>query len=171
MSNFDEIRSLLALVAHRQIHSDAGGATVFCVVLADGFIVDCGSDGYSEKRATLSMSPKEFREALVKPGYDWTVHKTPKGFTYLEATGIKSSGFNRLSTLSVIRRENGTFEAKSAGYGTRAKWLHVYTDSTLARALRGLQDYYEYMANTYGGHASAIRNARKASTAVDEAAA
>jgi len=118
------------------------------------------------------MNAKEFREALTKimPGYDWTVHKTPKSFAsiglgYLEATGIQSSGFNRLSTLSVARREKDgvvTFEAKSAGYGTRAKWLHVYTDTTLARALRGLQDYYEYMANTYGGHARALQNARKA---------
>lgn len=112
------------------------------------------------------MTAKEFREALIKimPGYDWTVHKEPKGSTYLSATGIKSRGFNRLSTLSVIRREKdgaATFEAKSAGYGTRAKWLHVYTDVTLARALRGLQDYYEYMANTYGGHARALQNSRK----------
>ncbi|API52836.1 hypothetical protein BMW22_15530 [Rhizobium leguminosarum] len=53
MNEFDILRSPLALVAHRQIHSDAGGATVFCVVLADGFIVECGSDGYSEKRASL----------------------------------------------------------------------------------------------------------------------
>lgn len=116
------------------------------------------------------MSPNDFRAELTKimPGYDWTVHKTPKGFTYLSATGIKSSGFNRLSTVSVTRREKDkdgvvTFEAKSAGYGTRAKWLHVYTDLTLARALRGLQDYYEYMANTYGGHARALQSARKAS--------
>jgi hypothetical protein len=66
VSDFDTIRSPLALVAHRQIHSDAGGATVFCVVLADGFIVDCGSDGYSERRAKLlaeavnSSGPEKF---------------------------------------------------------------------------------------------------------------
>lgn len=53
MSDFDLIRSQQAIVAHRQIHSDCGGATVFCVVLADGFIVECGSDGYSQKRAAL----------------------------------------------------------------------------------------------------------------------
>lgn len=45
------LRSPQALVCHRQIHSDAGGATVFCVVLADGFIVECGSDYYAQKRA------------------------------------------------------------------------------------------------------------------------
>lgn len=112
------------------------------------------------------MTPNEFREALKKimPGYDWTVHKTPKGFTYLSATGIQSSGFNRLSTLAVIRREKDgvvSFEAKSAGHGTRAKWLHTNTDGTLARALRGLQDHYEYTANTYRGHAAALKTGRQ----------
>lgn len=53
MTDIETLRGPLAIVAHRQIHSDAGGATVFCVVLADGFIVECGSDGYSEKRAIL----------------------------------------------------------------------------------------------------------------------
>lgn len=53
MIDFETIRGPLALVAHRQIHSDCGGATVFCVVLADGFIVECGSDGYSQKRAMI----------------------------------------------------------------------------------------------------------------------
>jgi len=66
VSDLDVLRSPLALVAHRQINSDAGGATVFCVVLADGFIVDCGSDGYSKKRAELlaaavnSAGPEKF---------------------------------------------------------------------------------------------------------------
>lgn len=49
---FAELRSERAVVAHRQINCEYGGATVFCVVLADGFIVECGSDGYSQKRAT-----------------------------------------------------------------------------------------------------------------------
>lgn len=66
MSEFDTLCGPLAIVAHRQIHSDAGGATVMCVVLADGFIVECGSDGYSEKRAKLlaeavnSSGPEKF---------------------------------------------------------------------------------------------------------------
>jgi len=51
MSDIDILLSPQALVAHRQINSDAGGATVFCVVLADGFIIECGSDGYSQQRA------------------------------------------------------------------------------------------------------------------------
>lgn len=66
MADYDIIKGPTALVAHRQINSDCGGATVFCVVLADGFIVECGSDGYSEKRAMLladavnSFGPEKF---------------------------------------------------------------------------------------------------------------
>lgn len=40
-----------AIVCHRQINSEVGGATVYCVRLADGFLVDCGSDGYAKFRA------------------------------------------------------------------------------------------------------------------------
>lgn len=61
-----------ALVCHREINSEAGGATVFCVVLADGFILDCGSSGYSERRAKALAAvinvagPERFsREGLV----------------------------------------------------------------------------------------------------------
>lgn len=51
--DFDVLRSDMAIVAHRQINGDMGGATVQCVVLADGFILECGSDGYAQKRAKL----------------------------------------------------------------------------------------------------------------------
>jgi len=51
MTDMDLLRSPKALVCHRQINGECGGATVHCVVLADGFIVECGSDGYAEKRA------------------------------------------------------------------------------------------------------------------------
>lgn len=120
-------------------------------------------------------SAKDFREALLKimPGYQWTVHRP--GAFWLAATGIQSSGFNRLSTLSVVRRERGgeggpvEYEAKSAGFGTRAKWLHTNTDATLASALRGLQQHYEAMEAKYGGHARALKNAR-AATATGEGA-
>lgn len=113
------------------------------------------------------MNAKEFRAELVKimPGYSWTVHKTPKGMTYLSATGTQSSGFNRLSTLSVVRLEEdgvASYEAKSAGFGLRARWLHTSTDGTLARALRGLQDHYEHVSNTYASHANALKKGRKA---------
>ncbi|MEY2335717.1 hypothetical protein [Acidithiobacillus ferrianus] len=113
------------------------------------------------------MNINEFRKELVKimPGYNWTCHQSriPE---YLSATGTQSSGFNRLSTLSIIRREQeGTvkYEAKSAGFGLRAKWLHSAEDRSLARVLRGLQDYYEHMANTYGAHAEHLKVGRRRS--------
>lgn len=105
----------------------------------------------------------EFRKELtgVMPGYKWTVHKTGEG--YFHATGIQSSGFNRLSTLSVVRLKRAGvvfYEVKSAGYGTRAKWLHCNSDITLARALRGLQSHYEQVANKYRSHASSLQLGR-----------
>ena len=125
----------------------------------------------------MAMSSKEFRAELVKimPGYSWTVHQDRTGKwlreqfpatpLVLTATGTKSSGSNRLSTLEVSRREdNGqvTYTAKSSGYGTRARWLHEHKAGTLARALRGLQDHYEAMASTYATHAADLKHARAA---------
>lgn len=61
------LKSPTAIVARRQVHSDCGGATIHCVVLADGFIVECGSDGYADRRAILlaqavnSTGPEKFR--------------------------------------------------------------------------------------------------------------
>ncbi|MGB3833776.1 MAG: hypothetical protein WA975_18145 [Mesorhizobium sp.] len=112
------------------------------------------------------MTPKEFRAELVKimPGYSWTVHRSSND-AYMEATGITTSGFNRLSTLRIVRAEENdgspVYEAKSAGFGTRAPWLHTNADGTLARALRGLQQHYQMMAATYAGHARALENARQ----------
>ncbi|TGQ95375.1 hypothetical protein EN851_07585 [Mesorhizobium sp. M8A.F.Ca.ET.208.01.1.1] len=113
------------------------------------------------------MTPKEFRAELTKlmPGYSWTVHKS-RSDALLKATGIKSSGFNRLSTLLVERRDNYAatgrpwYEVKSAGFGLRAPFLADCSDGTLARALRGLQTHYETMASTYLGHAMALQSAR-----------
>lgn len=53
MADLELLRSDKAIPCHRQIHGESGGATVFCVVLADGFIVDCGSDGYAQRRSTI----------------------------------------------------------------------------------------------------------------------
>lgn len=53
VSDFETLRSDRAIPCHRQIHSEAGGATVYCVVLADGFTIDCGSDGYAQGRSML----------------------------------------------------------------------------------------------------------------------
>jgi len=97
----------------------------------------------------------DFRKELLKvmPGYKWTVHREfNMGSVYMAATGIQTSGYNRLSTLEVVRRETDeptNYTVKSSGYGTKASWLGEYTDSTLERALRGLQNYYESMAMLY----------------------
>lgn len=117
------------------------------------------------------MNSKTFREELVKimPGYTWTVHQSSVP-ERLAATGVQSSGSNRLSTLSVTRDErNGPliYEAKSAGYGLRAPWLHKHSDRTLARALRGLQDHYEAVANQYRKHAMDLKHARAAAQSLD----
>lgn len=114
----------------------------------------------------MTFSRDDFRKELVKtmPGYKWTVHK---GFgpDVFDATGIKSSGFNRLSTLSVVRRPckwgGVEYEVKSAGFGTRARWLHTNVDGTLVRALRGLQEHYEATANAYHIAAAHLQSARK----------
>jgi len=111
------------------------------------------------------MNSKEFRAELVKimPGYKWTVHqsRTPE---LLIATGIQYSGSNRLSTLSIDRVERKgqkpTYQAKSAGYGRRAMWLHANNDGTLALALRGLQDHYERQEAMYRSHAKALQQGR-----------
>ncbi|ELT50258.1 MULTISPECIES: hypothetical protein [Brucella] len=108
-----------------------------------------------------------FRKELTRlmPGYQWTVHKSTNE-NRLEATGIQSSGFNRLSTLSVVRSVHGqgvvTYSAKSAGYGRRARWLHANTDITLASALRGLQNFYEAQAGLFRKHASSLERGRTA---------
>lgn len=100
------------------------------------------------------MKPADFRKELIKlmPGYKWTVHQSSRPDHYLSATGTQSSGFNRLSTLRVERRENYAgggrprYEAKSAGYGCKAPWRYVADGRSLAQALRNLQDHYERQA-------------------------
>lgn len=114
-----------------------------------------------------TMNSVDFRKELIKimPGYKWTVHR-PNIYIkrFLSATGITTSGFNRLSTLDIIRREkNGCveYEVKSAGFGKNAPWLSEYESPTLAQALRGLQNHYENRARVYRGHALALEYARK----------
>lgn len=118
------------------------------------------------------MTPKDFREELKKvmPGYKWTVHnnnlylndETSGAFC---ATGIKSSGSNRTSTIQAIYRwDIGTseYEVKSAGYGTKSPWVWEVTAQTLKKALRVLQTYYERQSALYGGCAADLQNGRKA---------
>lgn len=133
----------------------------------DHLAAPCGERVEIISRRRMVEGSAAFRAELVKlmPGYEWTVHQS-RSSQRIEATGTQSSGFNRLSTLSVVRSEGAhgvTYEAKSAGYGLRAPWLHSNTDGTLARALRGLQKHYEDRAATYRSHAAALEDGRKAS--------
>ena len=114
------------------------------------------------------MNSAKFRKELINimPRYVWTVHRIPYfAEHHLSATGIQSSGFNRLSTLKVTKFENKDgeigYDVKTAGFGKKAPWLSTYTDKTLARALRGLQNHYEIMAREYSKHAGALEFARK----------
>ncbi|ERY80301.1 hypothetical protein Q023_06145 [Pseudomonas aeruginosa BWHPSA010] len=119
-------------------------------------------------RWVTEMKQSQFRAELVKimPGYNWTVHASRSSEKRLVATGTQSSGFNRLSTLRVERRDNygasgkPRYEVKSAGYGTRAPWLHTAEGGTLARALRSLQEHYEGNARKYSIHASDLQRGR-----------
>lgn len=69
MSDFATLNSPTAIVCHRQVHGEMGGATVWCIILADGFILDCGSDGYAQGRASLiaeavnQFGPDQFNRA------------------------------------------------------------------------------------------------------------
>ena len=47
------LKSDKAIAATRQIAGEYGGATVHCVVLADGFILECGCDGYAPERSAM----------------------------------------------------------------------------------------------------------------------
>lgn len=114
------------------------------------------------------MKAADFRKELVKimPGYKWTVHKSHCPDKYLSATGIQSSGSNRLSTLHVERREDYAgsrhplYEVKSAGYGTKSPWMHKAVGRSLARALRDLQDHYKAKAATYRSLESDLQTGR-----------
>jgi hypothetical protein len=114
------------------------------------------------------MKSAEFRKELTTamPGYSWTVHASRSSDKMLVATGIQTSGSNRLSTLSVECRENYAasgsprYEVKSAGYGKKAPWLHSASGKTLAQALRALQNHYEREARRYQSHASDLQIGR-----------
>lgn len=124
-----------------------------------------------KSKSVKEYGANEFRAELVRimPGYNWTVHKQSKHSPdYFEATGIQSSGFNRLSTLSVERRANDTnwkgisYTVRSAGHGAKARFEKTATDRTLARALRELQDIYTRLANHNRGLAASLEIGRKA---------
>lgn len=99
------------------------------------------------------MNSAEFRKELLKimPGYNWTVHKTSNP-ERLTATGIQSSGFNRLSTLQVTREErrgSRWYSVRSAPHGTKSPWAAEIGNVTLVRALRDLQTHYQRQAANF----------------------
>lgn len=116
----------------------------------------------------INAKRKAFREELTKimPGYKWTVHKgaARPDWIYCSATGIKSAGLTRMSTLRVERTERGyrvEYRAKSSGYGVQSPWLHSTTAPTLARVLRQLQDWYMRQAGIYTDAAEHLKQARE----------
>ena len=111
------------------------------------------------------MNTNQFRNELIKvmPGYKWTVHRQTFSFNFLKATGIKSKGFNRISTLQVTRSDTNddiVYKAKSAGFSKNAKWMAEHSGSTLKQALRNLQSHYEHMAQLYRKLENDLQSAR-----------
>jgi len=82
----------------------------------------------------------------------------------MRATGIQSAGFNRTSTLQVERRDKDgavMYEVCVAGYGMRGPWLETTKGwSTLARALRHLQERCEAVERLYRSSVFAMQSAR-----------
>lgn len=121
------------------------------------------------------MKTADFRAELKKimPGYKWTVHRdgpyiynVKNKVQALTATGIQTSGCNRISTLNVTRTEKDDqimYKVKSAGFGKRSPWLRSSIDTTLAKALRALQKEYEWAASNYAAHARDLESGRRTS--------
>ena len=113
----------------------------------------------------MTFKTTKFRKELIKvmPGYKWTIHRSYDSKCFIEATGIMSSGFNRMSTLRIAKTKKGDrieYAVKGAGFGLRAPWLFEYIDSTLPRALRSLQNHYSQMADNYSRHAGDLECGR-----------
>jgi hypothetical protein len=125
------------------------------------------------KQKTNHEIETAFREELKKvmPGYTWTIKENygirivDDGKTHLlKAVGTISSGFNRISTLYVERREKDgmkQYSAKSAGNGLNAgcltDWFH---HTSLRGVLRHLQEHYQWVACKYAGAERSLRDAR-----------
>jgi hypothetical protein len=113
----------------------------------------------------IAMTAPEFRKALLKimPGFRWTVHKSENP-RVLRATGIMSSGSNRLATLQVIREDSEhigvTFIARMAGNGTRAIFGPAFRNSTIASALWDLQNHHDRSAATHRVMVSRLQKGR-----------
>lgn len=68
MSDFATSNFHNAYFYHRQIPEEMGGATIWYVVLVDGFVIDCGADEYAQGRAALlaeavnQFGPEKFKQ-------------------------------------------------------------------------------------------------------------
>ena len=51
MIDMQRLRTPEAIVCHKQHRADCGVGTVWFVLLADGYLIDCGAETYSEARA------------------------------------------------------------------------------------------------------------------------
>lgn len=51
MVDFGELCSDKAIVCRREVNCEQGGAVIWMVCLADGFLLDCGSSSQAHERA------------------------------------------------------------------------------------------------------------------------
>ena len=56
MTDFAQLNSPTAIVCHKQHRADCGVGTVWFVLLADGYLIDCGAESASEARASTLAS-------------------------------------------------------------------------------------------------------------------
>lgn len=123
------------------------------------------------KKPSPTVLAQALRKDLEKilPGYKWTAsrHASPD---FQTATGIQSSGFNRLSTLVVVRRcrPHSYYEITGYGYGTRGAEMGRVAGLTVVQAVRELQTHYERMSGKYAALERALAEARKQTTAALE---
>lgn len=112
----------------------------------------------------MSKFTSSLRDDLLKlmPGFKWTAHRDDSGDgSWIEATGIQTSGFNRICTVRVAVRDLNWFEAKIAGFGARAKFVKTGCGKTLSRAFLLLQDGLKWEADMYSGLFSKLDSARR----------
>jgi|SRR3990172_969568 len=114
---------------------------------------------------TIKQFSDRFREELKKvmPGYKWTISKLSYR-DHLHAYGILSSGFNRLSTMHVVRDIKTTgieYSSRLFGFGTRAPLISESSGTTLRQCLRNLQDQCESEKYKWRGAVSYLEHGRK----------
>ena len=81
MNDFKRLQSPEAIVCHKQHRADCGVGTVWFVLLADGYLIDCGAEPYSEARANiLAEAVNENPAALSKAALrEWKGNRDGRG--------------------------------------------------------------------------------------------